>query len=151
MCFVVDRRAIVARVPKAVVVRVSLTRVEFYGAIVPALLSIAFVVVFDADKNRLFFVADAIIVTSDSVNMASEAAITGKPVLIAGWNVAAGAMKDRVAAANVGERGRIAAFHRRMIAAGHTAPLATELPRAPFTALDEMDAVCKRVLNVLWR
>ena len=43
-------------------------------------------------------VADAIIVTSDSVNMASEAAITGKPVLIAGWNVAAGTGTDRVAA-----------------------------------------------------
>ena len=95
-------------------------------------------------------VADAIIVTSDSVNMASEAAITGKPVLIAGWNAAAGATTDRVAA-NVGERGRIAAFHRRMIAAGHTAPLAAELPRAPFTALDEMDAVCKRVFSVLGR
>ena len=99
-------------------------------------------------------VADAIIVTSDSVNMASEAAITGKPVLIAGWNVAAGTGTDRVATgatANVGERGRIAAFHRRMIAAGHTAPLAAELPRAPFTALDEMDAVCKRVFSVLGR
>ena len=99
-------------------------------------------------------VADAIIVTSDSVNMASEAAITGKPVLIAGWNAAAGVTTDRVAAgaaANVGERGRIAAFHRRMIAAGHTAPLAAEMPRAPFTALDEMDAVCKRVFSVLGR
>ena len=99
-------------------------------------------------------VADAIIVTSDSVNMASEAAITGKPVLIAGWNVAAGTATDRVAAeatANVGERGRIAAFHRRMIAAGHTAPLAAGLPRTPFTALDEMDAVCKRVLRALGR
>jgi mitochondrial fission protein ELM1 len=99
-------------------------------------------------------VADAIIVTSDSVNMASEAAITGKPVLIAGWNAAAGVMTDRVAAvaaANVGERGRIAAFHRHMIAAGHTAPLAAELPRTPFTALDEMDAVCKRVFSVLGR
>ena len=40
-------------------------------------------------------VADAIIVTSDSVNMASEAAITGKPVLIAGGNAAAGATTDR--------------------------------------------------------
>ncbi len=99
-------------------------------------------------------VADAIIVTSDSVNMASEAAITGKPVLIAGWNVVGGTRTDRLAAgttANVGERGRIAAFHRRMIAAGHTAPLAAGLPRTPFTALDEMDAVCKRVFSALGR
>ena len=95
-------------------------------------------------------VADAIIVTSDSVNMASEAAITGKPVLIAGWKATAGATRDSLAT-NVGERGRIAAFHRRMIAAGHTAPLAKRLPRARFTALDEMDLVCKRVFSVLGR
>lgn len=99
-------------------------------------------------------VADAIIVTSDSVNMASEAAITGKPVLIAGWNAAAvETTKKGVTEANldVGERGRIAAFHRRMIAASHTAPLTSSLPRAPFTALDEMDKTCRKVLEILGR
>ena len=35
--------------------------------------------------------AQAVIVTSDSVNMASEAAITGKPVLIAPWQSATAA------------------------------------------------------------
>ena len=42
-------------------------------------------------------------------------------------------------------------LYDRMIAAGHTAPLAAKLPRAPFTALDEMDVVCKRVFSVLGR
>ena len=114
-------------------------------------------------------VADAIIVTSDSVNMASEAAITGKPVLIAGWNGTPRGMTEAVSAtaeqnaylkqakqakqANhiVGERGRIAAFHRRMITAGHTAPLTPSLPRAPFTALDEMDKTCETLLGILGR
>ena len=99
-------------------------------------------------------VADAIIVTSDSVNMATESAITGKPVLIAGWNVPADEMVGKVvgeAAKNVGERGRIAAFHRRMIDAGHTTPLANSLPRARFAALDEIDEVCERVFKILER
>lgn len=117
-------------------------------------------------------VADAIIVTSDSVNMASEAAITGKPVLIAGWNGTPRRMAEAVSAAAeqgayvkqdayakqaeqanhiVGERGRIAAFHRRMITAGHTAPLAPSLPRAPFTALDEIDKTCETLLGILGR
>ncbi len=99
-------------------------------------------------------VADAIIVTSDSVNMATESAITGKPVLIAGWNVPSGEILDKVereAAKNVGERGRIAAFHRRMINAGHTKPLANSIPRARFTALDEIDEVCERVFRLLGR
>ena len=51
----------------------------------------------------------------------------------------------------VGERGRIAAFHRRMITAGHTAPLAPSLPRAPFTALDEIDKTCETLLGILGR
>jgi mitochondrial fission protein ELM1 len=99
-------------------------------------------------------VADAIIVTSDSVNMASEAAITGKPVLIAGWNAAeqsAYLKQGKQANHIVGERGRIAAFHRRMITAGHTAPLTSSLPRAPFTALDEMDKTCETLLGILGR
>lgn len=111
-------------------------------------------------------VADAIIVTSDSVNMASEAAITGKPVLIAGWNGTPHRKPGRVSATvdkeayvkqakqanhTVGERGRIAAFHRRMITAGHTQPLAPSLPRAPFTALDEIDKTCETLLTVLGR
>ncbi len=99
-------------------------------------------------------VADAIIVTSDSVNMVTESAITGKPVLIAGWNVPASEIVGGVtgeAAKSVGERGRIAAFHRRMIDAGHTTPLANSLPRKRFTALDEIDEVCGHIFRILDR
>ena len=74
--------------------------------------------------------ADAVIVTSDSVNMASEAAMTGKPVLIADWQV---------------ETGRIAAFHRTMIKAGHTAPMTTKMPKNKFTPLCEMPMITAAV------
>ena len=60
------------------------------------------------------------IVTSDSVNMASEAAITGKPVLIA---------PGRAPPCNPsGEAGRIRAFHDHMFAGSHTAPMAGTIP-----------------------
>jgi len=88
--------------------------------------------------------ADAVIVTSDSVNMASEATITGKPVLIAGW-------RNPSRGSPTGEKGRIAAFHKSMMAAQHTAPLGAELPRKRFTALDEMDDICTRLLDILGR
>ena len=60
--------------------------------------------------------AQAVIVTADSVNMASEAAITGKPVMIAPW-LDAGPENPS------GETGRIRAFHDAMFAARHTAAL----------------------------
>ena len=53
----------------------------------------------DANPYPILGIADAVIVTSDSVNMASEAALTGKPLLIAAWQP---------------ETGRIAAFHQAM-------------------------------------
>ncbi len=74
--------------------------------------------------------ADAVIVTSDSVNMASEAAITGKPVLIAYWRT---------------ETGRIAKFHHTMQANKHTAPLTKLLASEPFVPLDESDMVRQQV------
>ena len=52
--------------------------------------------------------AQAVIVTSDSVNMASEAAITGKPVMIAAQ----------------GNRAAESGLHDAMFAARHTAALA---------------------------
>lgn len=68
--------------------------------------------------------AEAVVVTSDSVNMVSEAALTGLPLLI-------GELRP--------ETGRIADFHSLMQAAGHTAPLGPDLPDAAgFTRLDEM-------------
>ena len=75
-------------------------------------------------------IADAVIVTSDSVNMASEAASTGKPVLIAYWRA---------------ETGRIAKFHNIMQAAKHTAPLTKMLAAEPFVPLDESDMVRQQV------
>ena len=76
-------------------------------------------------------IADAVIVTSDSVNMASEAASTGKPVLIAYWRA---------------ETGRIAKFHQTMQDSNHTAPLTQLLPAGPFIPLDE-SAMIKQQIN----
>ena len=77
---------------------------------------------------------DAVIVTSDSVNMISEATISGLPVLIAEWQ---------------SETGRIGAFHDAMMAAGHIAPLRDQLPQDGFTPLFEMPAIIKSVLTRL--
>jgi mitochondrial fission protein ELM1 len=74
---------------------------------------------------------DAVIVTSDSINMISETAITGLPILIAEWQ---------------NETGRISAFHDAMMAAGHIAPLRNQLPQGGFTPLFEMPAIVKSVL-----
>ena len=80
--------------------------------------------------------AVAIIVTSDSINMASEAAITGKPVLIADWQA---------------EKGRVKAFHKAMMKAGHTAPLGTNIPKTAFIPLFEMPFILRRVKDLLLR
>ena len=74
--------------------------------------------------------ADAVIVTSDSVNMVSEAASTGKPVLIAYWQA---------------ETKRIAKFHHTMQAGKHTAPLTKMMPVEPFVPLDESAMVRQQV------
>ena len=74
---------------------------------------------------------DAVIVTSDSINMISEATITGLPILIAEWQ---------------SETGRIGAFHDAMMAAGHIAPLRDQLPQDGFTPLFEMPTIVKSVL-----
>jgi len=90
-----------------------------------------------ADANPypgILGIADAVIVTSDSVNMASEAALTGKPLLIAAWQP---------------ETGRIAAFHQAMARAGHSAPLGTKLPTAGFTPLVEMPDIVASVSALL--
>ena len=94
-------------------------------------------------------VADAIIVTSDSVNMASEAAITGKPVMIAGWH-------DDTSLGNTGhdntghgETGRLAAFHDAMMQGGHTVALGNTIPDHNVTPLDEIPAICARVKTLL--
>jgi mitochondrial fission protein ELM1 len=80
--------------------------------------------------------AVAIIVTSDSINMASEAAITGKPVLIADWQA---------------ETGRVDAFHKAMMKAGHTAPLGNNIPKTGFIPLFEMPFILRQVQGLLLR
>ncbi len=80
--------------------------------------------------------AVAIIVTSDSVNMTSEAAVTGKPVLIAEWQA---------------ETGRVDAFHKAMMEAGHTAPLGTNIPNTSFIPLFEMPRIQRQVTDLLLR
>ena len=80
--------------------------------------------------------ASAIIVTSDSINMASEAAITGKPVLIAEWQT---------------ETGRVNAFHEAMMKAGHTAPLGIDIPKTSFVPLFEMPCILRQVKDLLLR
>ena len=88
--------------------------------------------------------AQAVIVTADSVNMASEAAITGRPVMIAPW-------QDASPANPSGESGRIRSFHDHMFANGHTAPLADTIPNGPFERLDEMAGLTEELLTLLGR
>ena len=76
---------------------------------------------------------DDIIVTSDSVNMASEACITGKPVYVAQL---------------CPETGRIADFHNRMIAEGYVKPLGDYFDKPP-EILDEMSAIAAQVRDKL--
>jgi mitochondrial fission protein ELM1 len=62
--------------------------------------------------------------------MVSEATSTGKPVMIAYWTA---------------ETGRIAKFHQTMQRAGHTLPLAANLPKQAFVPLDETDMVRREI------
>ena len=83
----------------------------------------------------LLGLADFVIVTSDSVNMTSEAVLTGKPVLTAEL---------------AEESGRIARFHQMMQSGGHTARLSDVLARPArleetFTVLDERARVSAAV------
>lgn len=78
-------------------------------------------------------VVDDVIVTSDSVNMASEVCLTGKPVYIAQLQE---------------ESGRIAAFHEMMVAQGHTKPLGQSFDDPP-EILDEMASIADQTRKIL--
>lgn len=78
----------------------------------------------------LLDVVDAVIVTSDSVNMVSEACLTGKPVFVAEL---------------CPESGRIADFHRRMITDGHVRPLGPKADMSPPIILDDMADIANQV------
>ena len=112
---------------------------ELLNHLTQALEQIPHAVADPKDKNPypgILGIAEAIIVTSDSVNLTSEATITGKPVLIAKWRQ---------------ETGRIGAFHDAMMGAGHTMPLGNSLPIKAFTPLDEMPTILSRVIGLLSR
>ncbi len=79
-------------------------------------------------------IVDAVIVTSDSVNMVSEAASTGKPVMVAPWTE---------------ETGRIAKFHEMMRAAGHTINLGNSIPETKFFPLDERALISAKLKTIL--
>ena len=76
--------------------------------------------------------ADAVVVTSDSVNMASEACLSGKPVYRYDFRK---------------ETGRIGLFHRIMEEGGHIRPAAAiapgSFPDAPGPALDETGRIAR--------
>ena len=106
-------------------------------------------------------IADAIIVTSDSVNMASEAAITGTPVMITDWHSDV-ATSDAPTSNNATspatstphrqiESGRLATFHDAMMQGGHTVPLGDTIPTHDFTPLDDMPTICAQLTNMLAR
>ena len=83
----------------------------------------------------LLGLSDFVIVTSDSVNMTTEAALTGKPILT-------------VELAE--EKGRIAHFHQMMRAGGHTAKLKDvlihpERLQEAFVVLDERHTIGEAV------
>lgn len=82
----------------------------------------------DGENPYLSFLAlaDALVVTSDSVNMASEACATGKPVHIASVEP---------------ESGRLAAFHARLRAAGHSRPFTGRIETWSHPPLDETPRV----------
>ena len=110
------------------------TPANFVSQLTAALAPLPYEVMEQAENNPypgILGLVDAVIVTSDSVNMISEATITGLPVLIAEWQ---------------SETGRIGAFHDAMMAAGHIAPLRDQLPQDGFTPLFEMPTIIKSVL-----
>jgi mitochondrial fission protein ELM1 len=79
--------------------------------------------------------ADAILVTADSVNMVSEAASTGKPVLVAALE---------------GGNAKFRAFHESMRNAGHTRPFQGRLERWQPPPLDETGRVAAEVKRRLF-
>lgn len=106
------------------------------GAIEEALRGCSYVIWDGKGENPypgILGVVDDVIVTSDSVNMASEACLTGKPVYIAQLRT---------------ETGRIAAFHEMMMKDGHTKPLGQSFDRPP-EILDEMASIGRQVKEAL--
>ncbi len=83
---------------------------------------------------EIFSIADEIIVTSDSVNMATEACIFGLPVLIAYWQE---------------ERGRIAKFHDIMKDGGFTYPFSENTELIQPKILNQMPNIAVKIHAIL--
>jgi len=79
--------------------------------------------------------ADAIVVTSDSVNMVSEACYTGKPVHVVRLPGGGGTKFDR--------------FHESLLAAGITRPFAGRLESWRYEPLDERTAIAAEIRGML--
>lgn len=97
-------------------------------------------VVWDFDGENPYFgylgLADAVIVTCDSVNMVSEACATGKPVHVV--HLAGGNRKFNE-------------FHASMQAAGYTRPFQGKLEQWQYQPADDIEKVAARVHELLAR
>jgi mitochondrial fission protein ELM1 len=82
----------------------------------------------------LLGLADAVVVTADSVSMASEAAVTGKPIYILELP---------------GGGGKFAAFHRHMRDKGITRPFTGAFERWSYPPLDDMARAAAAVRRLL--
>ena len=82
----------------------------------------------------LLGLADAVVVTADSVSMASEAAVTGKPIYVLKLP---------------GSGGKFAAFHTHMESKGITRPFTGEFERWSYPPLDDMARAAAAVRRLL--
>ena len=103
-------------------------------AVLTAELADAPAVVWDFHGDNPYFgylgLADAVVVTCDSVSMVSEACATGKPVLVAELD---------------GGNAKFRAFHAALRQAGHTRPFRGELESWPTRPLDDTERVASEL------
>lgn len=95
-------------------------------------------VIWDGKGENPYFaylaLADYLVVTADSVNMASEACYTGKPVYVDGLT---------------GGRGKFEDFHRQLQLRGCTRPFIGELEKWEYVALDETRRAAAQIKHSL--
>ena len=85
---------------------------------------------------EILSIADEIIVTSDSVNMVTEACLLGKPVFVAHWGE---------------EHGRLAKFHTIMNNSGFTRPLLQAGEAFKPKILNQMPQIAQKITAILNR
>lgn len=95
-------------------------------------------IIWDGSGDNPYFaylaLADYLIVTADSVNMASEASFTGKPVYVEGLTGGTGKFED---------------FHRSLQQRGCTRPFTGELAQWQYTPLDETHRAASQIRHSL--